>query len=182
MSTTAAGIVVHIDDLVGGETVASAQGSHLSTMDRYVRDHLSRTHAFGGVMGLFRAQYSAALEAAHGGLRAGAGGADAVAAGFGTCRREFVEADRSASTALDRMTQTVRIAGERKLAAEVAELRGHPGPWGHVVPLHDALSGLRDAGSGVRDAGGDLVEEAQELRDTSADLRSYVEFVSGAGR
>lgn len=182
MSMIVAGLAVHADDLVQGKEVAHDQGAHVSTMDRYLREHLSRMHAFRGVLALFGEQYAAAVEAAHGGLRASGSRAGHLAGGFAACRREFAEADAASEKMLDRLTETVRRPAVGKLEAEVDELRRERGAWGKVVELRDALGGLRGSVEDVRGTWGDVREEAAELSSTSADLSSYEEFVAEASR
>ena len=102
-------------DLVEAEQASQRQRGNLTSMDEYVREHLSHLDAFGGVLGLFRAEYAAALAATHAGLGGGRDRAVSLGAGFATCRREYEEAEERSRRALDQLTGTVQSVGEGRL-------------------------------------------------------------------
>ena len=174
-------------DLVEAEQASQRQRGNLTSMDEYVREHLSHLDAFGGVLGLFRAEYAAALAATHAGLGGGRDRAVSLGAGFATCRREYEEAEERSRRALDQLTGTVQSVGEGRLEREVATWGREPGAAGRVARLTEALGRLKDSGDELGETWGEVRSswssvrvEAEELGGTIADLRSYEAFVDGA--
>lgn len=173
---------VQADELTAAGQAANGQRENLGSMDRYASDHLSRLGAFTGVLALFRDQYAEALEAVHTGLRADGARSGGLVEGFGTCRREFADADQRSQEMLDDVTASIRQAAEPKLEAEVAILRAQGGPWGRMIEAGDALGGLTAAANATQGTWSGLQSEVEELAETTDDLRSYAEFVDEGDR
>lgn len=169
-------LTVRGDDLVAARAAALGRASDAEVMDRYVADQLSRTEAFGGVLGLFRAQYASTLRSVHAGLRAERRRSDRLGDGFATCHREFSAAEdrsvgslRGVLSALGPLTGTVALG-----------LRGHPG---------ERMERLWDTGVGVSrsddDVAGILTEvivTATDLGAVADDTERYAAFAAEAGR
>lgn len=176
-------------DLLDAGRAAGSQQGQLTTMDGYVRDHLSRLGAFTGVLGLFRDQYAAALGSVHHGLAAGGDRALALSIGFDTCHRAYTEAEERSRDLLDRLTGSVQGAGEVKLERAVQPLRERPGAWHDVADLGEALGRLDQAGEDLQQSWTDVQDswegvrtEAGELGATVEDLGSYADFVDQDSR
>lgn len=170
------------DALDAAARVAERQADHAGLMREYVVRHLSGLDSFAGVLGLFRDQYAAALDAATAGLEASAARAGDLTAAYVTTRRELLAADEAARGGMRRLLDAI---GE--VTGTCAAGPGEPGGVGAGdllragVPADPlGLPGVPEELAGVRDQVLTLADEVEQAADLAVDLVAYERFVEAA--